>query len=39
MSHQERRGIAVGDSEVVQIGDYVGRLGEGETPIELKTIS
>ena len=38
MGHQERRGVAVGDSQIVQIGDDRGGLGKGKTLIELKTI-
>ncbi len=38
MGHQERRGVAVGDSQIIQIRDYRGSLGKCKTQVELKAI-
>jgi hypothetical protein len=39
MSHEERRGVTVGDPQIVQIRNYSGCLGECKTQIELEAIS
>jgi len=38
MGHQERGGIAVCDSQIVQIRNHSGCLGKGKPQIELQTI-
>ena len=38
MSHQERRGVAVGDSQIMQVSDHHGCLGKRKTLVELKTV-
>jgi hypothetical protein len=39
MSHEEWRGVTVSDSQIVQIRNYSGGLGECKTQIELEAIS
>ena len=38
MGHQKRRGVAVGDSQIMQVSDDGGGLGKRKTLVELKTI-
>jgi hypothetical protein len=38
MGHQKRRGVAIGDSQIMQVRDYRSGLGKRKTLVELKTI-